>query len=229
MSECRVREASSIFELCTQSADDRLPAGSASAWRAWLALRTLRRRPLKSSNATVPVTVAAWAITPAPSYFASEVGDSFTPNEEAFEDRTLDSEPPRASDFSATVEWGDGSASPATVSEEGHFDFEGALETQCYQVRAPSHTYAAAGGYSLTLRVNEAETGLEHVFAPVTERVWTPVPGLRSGIPSGVLSLGAGSSWSGTIASFAYEMEPFGADYSAMVNWGAGACACTSI
>jgi hypothetical protein len=162
--------------------------------------------------------VASWAIEPAPPYFASEVGDAFTPKEAAFEDRTLESRPPLASDFSATVEWGDGTASPATVSEEG----TAGSEAQCYQVRAPSHTYAAAGVYSLTFRVRAAETGLEHVFAPVTERIWTPVPSLRSGISSGVLALATGSSWSGTIASFGYEMEPFEADYSAMVNWGAG-------
>src|SRR5262249_19174387 len=110
------------------------------------------------------------------------------------------------SDFTATIDWGDGSSSAGTVTPFGAgFAVEG------------GHTYARAGDYSLSVSLLDA--GGTTPFATGTATVDdAPLTPLAKSV-----AFVAGQSLSRVVGSFA-DANPGGAvpDYTATINWGDG-------
>jgi RHS repeat-associated protein len=114
-----------------------------------------------------------------------------------------------ASDFTATVEWGDGTASPGTVqaNDDGTFAVRG------------SHTYAATGSYALLVSVQEVDGGASAsdfaavtvVTAPLTLHVLNPAP-ITEGTNSGSLQL-ATYQYGGDPAALHGTVSFFGVNY----------------
>ncbi len=133
-------------------------------------------------------------------------GAPLTPGVARFRDGDPASE---ASDFSSTIDWGDGTAATsATVvgPPGGPFTLSG------------SHTYARAGTYSLVVNVTQSDGS--HVVLQ-NQAVVAPAslaPADSFGTPAA-----AGRSVSGPLASFT-DGNPVSvvADYSAVVDWGDG-------
>ena len=114
-----------------------------------------------------------------------------------------------AGDFTATIDWGDGSTSAGTVSTRigGGFQVSG------------GHTYADAGTYSVTVTITDTKGGS------------TATASLSAAIADVPLQLTAGSSltatagqpFNGVVATF---VDPTGkepvAEYTATIDWGDG-------
>jgi hypothetical protein len=148
-------------------------------------------------------------LSPQKVYFTTVPGRSYTPDVHEF----TDSEKEPASNFEVTVNWGDGTSSPATVSGEG-----------CYEVTAPSHTYSAPGTYAFSETVRDAHTGLEHTVGSEPFYVLSvlPAPAFASPVPT--LQITAGLPWSGVLGEFKLNLlsqEPLSA-YTASIEWGDG-------
>ena len=109
------------------------------------------------------------------------------------------------SDFSATINWGDGSSSNGTVSavSGGGFAVNG------------SHTYAEEGSYKVTVLVND--TGGQSTSGSSSATVDD------ASLTAAGTSMNSGPAYSGTVATFA-DADPKGtvSDYSATVDWGDG-------
>ncbi|HEV3344130.1 MAG TPA: NF038129 family PEP-CTERM protein [Pirellulales bacterium] len=121
-----------------------------------------------------------------------------------------------ASDFTATIAWGDGSTTAATVAADATagFDVTG------------WHTYTEEGTYTFTatVRGNGVTTG----FATATAAVADPSVVSQGGFS---LAATAGIAFTGlTVATFS---DPSGAeglaDYSATINWGDGSSSAGSL
>jgi hypothetical protein len=121
-----------------------------------------------------------------------------------------------ASDFTATIDWGDGTTTAATVAADrtAGFDVTG------------SHTYAEEGTFTFTVTVggNGATSG----FATATASVADPAVVTQGGF---TVVATAGIAFTGlTVATFS---DPPGAealaDYSAEINWGDGSSSAGSI
>jgi hypothetical protein len=130
-----------------------------------------------------------------------------------------DSEPELPSNFSATVDWGDGTTSPASV--EG--------EIGCYRVSAPSHIYLTPGTYSLSYIVHDAHTGLEHSIGGSVLDVVSALPSPMPSVPPRVVNAKVGVSWSGVVGEFDFQSlnnlqtaEGFTPNYTASIEWGDG-------
>lgn len=111
-----------------------------------------------------------------------------------------------ASSFSATVEWGDGSVTPAFITSNGSGGFN----------VAGSHTYAKYGAYSIKVNVavtggaTASATGQAHVSdAPITAK--------------GADLICKGTNFSDTVATFT-DGNPFGTagEFGATIVWGDG-------
>lgn len=128
-----------------------------------------------------------------------------------------DSEEEPASDFSATVNWGDGTTSPATVRENERCSDE-------YEVSAPSHTYMAPGTYSVFYTVRDANTGLEHTFGSEPYFVLSALPAPISGASPLVIHATVGVPWSGAVGEFelpSRQLLPISA-HTWSIEWGDG-------
>lgn len=122
-----------------------------------------------------------------------------------------DTEKEPASNFSVTANWGDGTSSPATVSGEG-----------CYEVSAPSHTYATPATYSFTETVHDAKTGLEHTVGGEEFYVLSALPGHTTPSPLPVIDATVGVPWSGVVGEFGLNFwVPLSGD-AATIDWGDG-------
>ena len=120
-----------------------------------------------------------------------------------------------ASDFSATVNWGDGSSAPATVAAgaSGGFDVNG------------SHIYAEEGSYTFTVMVQDGSVvGSATGTANVADQAVAAQGGFTLTAAAGT------SSTSQTVATFKDRggVEPM-ADYSATIDWGDGASSAGTI
>jgi hypothetical protein len=116
-----------------------------------------------------------------------------------------------ASDFTATVEWGDDTSSPGTVeaNDDGTFAVRG------------SHTYDATGSYALLVNVQEVDGGTSAsdsasvtvIIAPLTLHVLNPSP-ITEGTNSGTLQLatyqygGDPAALHGTVSFFGLYSAP---------------------
>src|SRR5262249_2469365 len=119
--------------------------------------------------------------------------------------------PPPATAFSALVDWGDGTTAPATVRE--------AL-TDCYEVSANTgHGYAEHGNYTVSYRVHDSTTGLEHILRPQQFRVFDSRPQLIGAARR--IYATAGIPWHGVIGEVEVE-SPLIPVFSSRVEWHAG-------
>ncbi|HYR15729.1 MAG TPA: hypothetical protein VEQ67_16160, partial [Mycobacterium sp.] len=115
-----------------------------------------------------------------------------------------------ASEYSATVNWGDGSSSAGTVSgaSGGPFTVTG------------SHTYAEEGTYSTSVVIEDVDNPTNSATASGSATVGDAA--LTAG-PVAVISGTEGSSVSGTVGSFS-DANPgaTAADFTATIAWGDG-------
>jgi len=124
-----------------------------------------------------------------------------------------------AADFTATINWGDGTTSPGTVVLVGA---EGAAQ---YQVDAPAHTYVEEGNYNISVTVQHDG------MAPLTSATHqvTVADQQVTGVTTANLpATGLEGAPLGTIADIATFFDPAGAgvetsaDFTATINWGDG-------
>jgi virginiamycin B lyase len=118
-----------------------------------------------------------------------------------------------ATDFTATIDWGDGGTSPGTVSANtaGGFDVGG------------SHTYTAVGSYTVAVSIQDVGG------AALTVNGTAQVSQLAAG--GTTLAPTEGSAFSGTVASFSNPIAPGdpASRYSARIDWGDGQTSLGSI
>jgi hypothetical protein len=113
----------------------------------------------------------------------------------------------KASDYTATITWGDGQSSAGTITANSHGGFN---------VTA-SHTYAEEGGYTFTVKIKDSggsitsTTGTAGVVDAPLNATAAPLAAIE-GLLAG-----------GKVASFT-DTNPAGdlADFSATINWGDG-------
>jgi hypothetical protein len=112
------------------------------------------------------------------------------------------------SDYTATVDWGDGSTDAATV---------GAPSAGSFPVSGAGHTYAEEGTYTVTVSVLDA--GGSSTSTTLAAHVSDAA--LHAAAQS--FSPTEGAAFSGTVATFTDD-DPAGVpgDYTATINWGDG-------
>ena len=116
----------------------------------------------------------------------------------------------QASEYAASIDWGDGSTSAGTVTGpvSGQFDISG------------GHTWADEGSYALLVWITDSDNSGANMLAGATATV-TEADGL-AGIPISITTDATGH-FTGTVATFNYA-SPVGpaADFPATINWGDG-------
>ncbi len=111
------------------------------------------------------------------------------------------------SDFSATINWGDGSTSTGSIviDPSGGFDVNGA------------HTYASTGSFGLSVKVTDI--GGSTLSVGGTATVVEPPPLVNAGS----ISTSEGALFNGQVATFTDSDPNLGAgDFTASINWGDG-------
>lgn len=131
--------------------------------------------------------------------FSATEGQAFTGVVATFSDADPSASP---SEYSATIDWGDGTTSPGTISG--------------WSVSG-SHTYLEEGAYGVTVTIRDPDTlyNSTHAFDSAT-------------VADGALAaqgktINTTNPFSGTVATFT-DADPNGAvaDYSATIDWGDG-------
>jgi hypothetical protein len=170
---------------------------------------------------TWPCAVAHGATLPAPVIGAELGAEPWVPLSGYFAASMETGEKwPPATDFLATISWGDGTSSPAKVSLSG--------VGGCYVVSATeNHRYQTTGTYVTHYVVRDESTGEELTFEGHEVRIWTNETRLIGGPSSRVIHATAGTSWTGVVAEFAYEpgMLSIGISpymYAAQIAWEPG-------
>jgi hypothetical protein len=133
------------------------------------------------------------------------------------------------SDFTATIDWGDGSSSPATAIITELVNSSGAT----FGV-VGDHTYTYNGSYSVVVTVNDTEgtsvVGSSTIISQTTVMITLDPPpdngGGSSGSPFVVNAVSSTateeSSFTGTVAAFTYFTAAVPADFTAAIAWGDG-------
>ncbi len=163
-----------------------------------------------TEQATASVTWGAVASDPAitatgASGFSATEGAAATGTVATFTDPDTAA---TAGEYSATIDWGDGSTSTGTVSGSGgSFTVTG------------SHTYAEEGSHTITATITDVDNTANNASATTPATVADAA--LHASSTSGTLS---GKQLSGTLATFTDD-DPGGTltDYTASVSWGDGA------
>jgi PKD repeat protein len=117
-----------------------------------------------------------------------------------------------AAEYSATIDWGDASATTTgTISGSGgNFTVSG------------SHTYATAGTYTVTVTITDVDTPSN--TATATSKATVSDPAITASGTS--ISSTEGSAFAGTVASFTDpNTAATAAEYSASIDWGDGSAA----
>lgn len=176
------------------------------------------------TEASWPCDVGEGASLPAPVHWF-EVGQSVMAPAGYF----TYGEPPSValpvSDFTATVDWGDGTTAPAQV--------EAGSVGDCYVVSAPSHVYTATGAYAFSYTVHDLSTGLDHKLAAIGTaelHVYSKVPQLVGASSSRAIEVVVGTPWTGVVGEFSYAglfgftsiLTSSSNIYSAEIEWGDG-------
>ncbi len=120
----------------------------------------------------------------------------------------------KATDFSATIDWGDGTSSAGSVADDpaSGFDVFG------------SHTYAQGGDYRPVVTVGTSVASGGASISAVTSEV--DVDFLPLSVADDPISTTAGLAFSGAIASFSSgDAELVAADFAARIDWGDGSAA----
>ncbi|HET9719862.1 MAG TPA: hypothetical protein VFP55_07285 [Solirubrobacteraceae bacterium] len=159
--------------------------------------------PTTSASGSGTATAAEATITVSPGTIAATTGTPFSGQVASFTD--ADPLTP-ASDYTASIQWGDGATTTGTITGSGgSFSVNGV------------HTYTAAGSYPLTVVVQETDgtsaTGTGSVGAADTTLTLTG---------RGTLLLPT-QTFSGTLATVRYGTPSSPASaFSAQINWGDG-------
>lgn len=135
---------------------------------------------------------------------------SFTGKVATFKDANASS---NASDFTATIHWGDGLTSQGTVSVNGDgYDVSG------------THTYALAGSFSTSVDVSDAGGSSTHPIGNALVSVALP------SVIAAAINPVEGSSFSGAVATFTdADITVTAASFTATVDWGDGSVTPASV
>lgn len=157
-------------------------------------------------NETVSVTNVDQAITATGMAINSTEGQLFTGPVATFTDPDTNAV---ATDYSATIVWGDGNSTAGTIAGSGgNFTVSGA------------NTYAEEGPYNVTVTITDVDTATNTAVAnskaTVLDAALTATPACPA---TSVIN-----SFTGTTATFTDAASPFGtlSDFSATINWGDG-------
>jgi hypothetical protein len=113
-----------------------------------------------------------------------------------------------ASDFTAVIDWGDGSTATGTLSGTGTFSVTGA------------HTYTDDGSFTITVTLTEDAPGSASAASTATATILDPGQ-LRMAAPA--FSPIENQTFSGTVTVFADSFVGNSAsDFTALINWGDG-------
>ena len=109
----------------------------------------------------------------------------------------------QATDFSASITWGDGTTSAGTVSGSGTFTVTGA------------HAYAEAGTYATSITITDSGGSTVTVSGTATIADYA--------LSATGLTISSHKTFSGTVASL-FDSDPTAtsSDYTATINWGDG-------
>jgi hypothetical protein len=112
--------------------------------------------------------------------------------------------------FTASIEWGDGTTSPGTISGTGtHFTVSGI------------HTYTEEGSFTVTIKVHDTPDNLDG-SATSTGKIADPAV-VATGAPTVTLVDESGGAQPFTLATFTDPGGPEAVgDYTASINWGDG-------
>jgi len=153
---------------------------------------------------TATVNVADSPLTGSGKMIAATEGASFSGPVSSFTDGDPGG---TASDYSATITWGDGATSAGTIAANasGGFDVNG------------THTYTEEGNRTATVSITDVGGANASASASVAVADTSIVGTART------ISSQEGTSFSGIVASFS-DGDPAGAtsDYSATITWGDG-------
>ena len=145
------------------------------------------------------------ALTGTPVAFTAAAGHLFSGTVATFSDTDTSNV---ASDFTATIEWGDGTTTAGTVSGgTGAFAVSGA------------HTYASAGAEALSITLSDDAPGT------ATATVASSATVVPAGFHVTALSFSAseGSSFSGMVATFTdSDLAQTVSNFTATIDWGDG-------
>jgi hypothetical protein len=157
-----------------------------------------------ASGATISITTDP-CITAAGKTVSATEGEGFSGTVATFEDRDTSS---TASDYSATIEWGDGAKSTGTVTGgSGSFSVSG------------DHTYAEEQSYPVKVRISDIDEPNNTAAATSTATV------ADAALGAGTLTVPRTSLGQPTSASFSFTDANTGAataDFMASINWGDG-------
>lgn len=152
------------------------------------------------------------AFTPIPSTLATTEGQTFSGAVASFADSNPAAQP---GDFSATIDWGDGTLTAGDISLVG-----GNL------VVGGSHTYADEGGYAAKVVIVDDAPGTASGTAHVSVNV-ADAPLTTSGTS---LNLTEGVAFSGLVAHLTdANLNATPADYAVTINWGDGTTTAGSV
>ena len=116
-------------------------------------------------------------------------------------------------DYTATINWGDGSPTDTGVIAS--------LGGGQYSVTAPSHAYHNTGAFALTVTVNDSDpaVGMGSALVFVRDSIVTATPPVGGPITGAV----EGAPITATVAAFT-DADTFGvpSDYTATIDWGDG-------
>ncbi len=161
---------------------------------------------------SITVAVADAPLTPSPATVSPTEGIAFSGAVATF----VHGDPSApTSDFSGTINWGDGSSTPATFtydSTHARFNVNG------------THTYAEEGTYSIAVAIADVDgsTASTTVTAHVAD---APLSS-----SAGTTNLVEGAAFSGVVATFT-DADPGGTltDYSSTITWGDGTASAGTI
>jgi hypothetical protein len=148
---------------------------------------------------------AATVITAMPVDFSVAEGTAFNGAVATFEDDNAAATP---ADFTATIDWGDGSATtPGTIgSSSAAFVVTG------------QHTYADEGSFTVTVTISDVSPGTG--TATTTDTATVTEADSLSGSPV-TFSAAAGTPFTGTVANFTDTLTTnVPGDFTATINWG---------
>ncbi len=147
----------------------------------------------------------ATVITPSPVPFTVAEGTLFNGGVATFTDDNPGATP---ADFTATIDWGDGS--PTTAGTIG--------SSSAAFVVIGQHTYADEGAFTVTVTISDVSPGTG--TATVTTTGTVTEADVLSGTPV-VFSAAAGISFTGTVANFSDQLtSAVPSDFTATIDWG---------
>jgi len=174
--------------------------------------RTARRRDLAALVLAAGALLAATAgragattITAFPVDFSATESTAFSGAVATFEDDNPAATP---ADFTATIDWGDGTGTtPGTI-----------FASSAAFVVTGQHTYSDEGSFTVTVTISDASPGTG--TATATDTATVGEADSLSGTPV-TFSAAAGSSFTGVVANFSDTMAgAVPSDFVATINWG---------